>query len=86
MSKATTDQLDALHGELAKTLRDEIKRMSSAGEDKKGLASLMSVARQFLKDNNVETVPLPGSPLGSLADDLPFMGGDDMPSEDHPLQ
>lgn len=84
MSKATLDTLDALHGQLANALADEIKNMTKTGADRKGLAALMNVARQFLKDNNVEALMVPGSPIAGLADSLPYPGGDsDLPPEDY---
>lgn len=94
MSKATVKDLDALHSQLAKALADEITSMTKVEKDadgqpipkdKKGLASLMNVARQFLKDNGVEALVAPGSALGNLAASLPFPGGEDMPPEDYPL-
>jgi hypothetical protein len=54
MSKAPREQLDSLHELLAHTLSSEIKQARDA-EDKKGeFASLLNVARQFLKYNGVE--------------------------------
>ena len=35
-------------------------------------ASDMNVARQFLKDNNIDAIPVDNSPLKSLMDELPF--------------
>lgn len=64
MSKASTEKLEALHGELASTLQTAI---SSSDPTDKGFASLLNVARQFLKDNGIEAVTVPGSPMGKLA-------------------
>lgn len=65
MSKATQDILDALHGQLAKTLTDKIKNGEATAAD-------LNVARQFLKDNGVDAVPREASPLAELAAALPF--------------
>jgi hypothetical protein len=63
--KASHDELNSLHAIVAKEL---IKRMKS-GE---ATASELSVAIKFLKDNGVEQAALPGSPIASLVDSLPF--------------
>jgi hypothetical protein len=63
--KASTNALEALHGALAKTLADKIKSGEATAAD-------MAVARQFLKDNGVDAIPTKGSPLGELAESLPF--------------
>lgn len=68
MSKATSDSLDALHGALAKALADGIKKGDS---EQKGYASLLNVARQFLKDNHIESIPTKDNPLGNLMQQLP---------------
>lgn len=60
MSKATQDAMEQLHGTLAKTLADAVKdgvtRVSKDGEvvTETCPASILSVARQFLKDNRIE--------------------------------
>lgn len=64
MSKASTEKLEALHGELAKTLQTAI---SASDPTDKGFASLLNVARQFLKDNGIEAAAVPGSTIGGLA-------------------
>jgi hypothetical protein len=71
MSKATEDQLDALHGELAAQLASKIRSGEATAAD-------MAVARQFLKDNGIQSLPTPKSPLGELADSLPFADPDDI--------
>lgn len=63
--KASTNELDELHGTVAKKLKEAIDEM---GSDTKGLASVLNVARQFLKDNNIEAAAVPGSPVGALAE------------------
>jgi peptide subunit release factor 1 (eRF1) len=69
---ASKESLETLHSAIATKLTDAIEKMD-AGE--KGLAALLNVARQFVKDNGIEAVPAPNSPLGTLADklkDYPF--------------
>ncbi len=64
MSKADNEKLEKLHGDLATKLSDAIEDMACTD---KGYASLLNVARQFLKDNHIEAIPASGSPLGDLA-------------------
>lgn len=73
MAKTSSKEMDALHGQLATVLKDSIKELS-ASEEKKGLAALLNVARQFLKDNEVTALAVPNSPVQNLADSLPFVG------------
>ena len=35
-------------------------------------SSDLNIARQFLRDNNIDCVPVEGSPLQNLVDELPF--------------
>lgn len=68
MSKKRTASIDALgdlHNELAKTLKEAV---GIRDEDGKPIAAILNVARQFLKDNGIESTAAPGSPLGDLAD------------------
>jgi hypothetical protein len=44
------EDMDVLHRELSKFLRDELKKARTA-EDPKGKAALANVIRQFLNDN-----------------------------------
>jgi hypothetical protein len=53
-----------LHEKLATDLLERIK-------DGKATASDLSVARQFLKDNNVSGVPAENTPIRNLAEELP---------------
>ena len=69
MSKATQTALEALHGALAKDLTRRIK-------DGEATAADLSVARQFLKDNNIDSIAKPDNPLGNLAAALPFPGSE----------
>ena len=62
--------LDELHVELAQTLLDIVK----SGEAK---SSHLNVARQFLKDNGIEGLPVDNSPLQELVDELPFTENED---------
>ena len=63
--------LDTLHTELAQTLLDKVR----SGDAK---ASDLNVARQFLKDNGIEGLPLDNSPLKELVDELPFERAEDI--------
>lgn len=62
--------LSELHEKLANTLLQKVK----SGEV---TAAELNVARQFLKDNNVDAIPKEGSPLQQLTDSLPFTGDED---------
>lgn len=70
--KASVELLDDLHGALASTLLKRIKEGTATAAD-------LNVARAMLKDNNVEQAAVPGSPIRSLADSLPFAGPDSYP-------
>jgi len=59
------NKLKELHSELAKVLLQKVR-------DPEVKASDLNVARQFLKDNGIEALPVDGSPLKSLLDELPF--------------
>ena len=64
MSKAKP--LETLHAELAKVLLKRVKAGDATAAD-------LSVARQFLKDNNIEVSNLSrAKPLRELAAALPF--------------
>lgn len=63
--KAAQEQLENLHGALAQALADKIK----SGEC---TAAELAVARQFLKDNGIDSIPTQGNPLGNLKNILPF--------------
>ncbi|GGD98191.1 hypothetical protein [Rhizobium anhuiense] len=65
--------LSKLHAEMAQKLLDKVR----SGEV---TAAELNVARQFLKDNNIDSVPKEGSPVANLANELPFTGDDDRPS------
>ena len=57
--------LKELHGVLAEQLFKRVK-------DPEAKASDLNVARQFLKDNGIEAIPVDNSPLKALVDELPF--------------
>ncbi len=83
MSRASKEALDTLHIQIAQVLKDGISELANA-EDKKGLAGLMNVARQFLKDNNVTAIATPNSPIANLAEGLPFLG-DEFSEDESPV-
>ena len=56
--------LKTIHYELAKDILDLIK----SGEAKAGD---LNVARQFLKDNGIECIPVENSPMTELMNNLP---------------
>ena len=57
--------LKELHYVLAEKLLERVK-------DPEVKASDLNVARQFLKDNCIEAIPVDNSPLKALVDELPF--------------
>ena len=60
-----TKKLTELHNLLAEKLLDKVKDPDCKSAD-------LNVARQFLKDNNIDAVPVDGSPLEKLIEELPF--------------
>ena len=56
--------LKTIHYELAKHILDLIK----SGEAKAGA---LNVARQFLKDNGIECIPVENNPMEDLMNNLP---------------
>lgn len=62
---ATKDMLDSLHRAVCEDLMAKIK----SGEAK---AADLAAAIKFLKDNGIEAIPVEGSPLSNLVDNLPF--------------
>lgn len=71
--KTLSDIHEALAKELLKRVKDGEDEVVD-GEIVKVSAkpATLNVVRQFLKDNGVEARPAAGSPLGKLADSLPF--------------
>jgi len=66
---ASKESLEDLHTKLATVLAEGITQRD---EDGKLNASLINVARQFLKDNGIEAKAVPGTPLGVLKEAFPF--------------
>lgn len=69
--------LEDLHNKLATTLSEALEGLDPS---EKGTAAILNVARQFLKDNNVEAAPREGQPLGALANkvaEFPFNPAED---------
>ena len=60
-----SDKLKELHDVLTQQLLDRVKSENAKASD-------LNVARQFLKDNGIEALPVDNSPLKSLVDELPF--------------
>tara|TARA_R100001460_G_scaffold108272_2_gene158911 strand:- start:355 stop:579 length:225 start_codon:yes stop_codon:yes gene_type:complete len=58
-------KLKELHDVLTQQLLDRVKSKDAKASD-------LNVARQFLKDNGIEALPVDNSPLKSLVDELPF--------------
>ena len=61
----SNDKLRELHAILAEKLLEKIKDPDAKSAD-------LNVARQFLKDNNIDAVPTEDSPLQKLIEELPF--------------
>lgn len=68
--KATIATLEELHNAVAKELLKRIKSAEAKPAD-------FAAAIKFLKDNGIEAIAAPGTPLGNLAADLPFPTEDD---------
>jgi|TARA_R110000803_G_scaffold69901_1_gene132527 hypothetical protein len=60
-----TQKLTELHSLLAEKLLEKVQDPDCKSAD-------LNVARQFLKDNNIDAVPVQGSPLDKLLEELPF--------------
>lgn len=80
MNKADERALSGLHGKLAEILQEAISQ--DYGIDDQGVkvpppAAILNVARQFLKDNKIEAIAAPGTPLHDLAD-LPVFEDDNI--------
>jgi len=72
MKRASIDAIGVIHGKLAKVFTEALDTIDP---HEKGAAALFNVIRQFVKDNGVDALPAPGSPLGDLADkvaEFPF--------------
>lgn len=66
------DILSDLHAELATQLLEQVQ----AGDT---TASILNVARQFLKDNGIDGIPTQGNPLENLIHALPDFDEDELP-------
>lgn len=80
-AKASPEVICALHDQIATALTDAIKvfQKEETPEGLKGLAALVNVARQFVKDNEDSLVASRTKPVQNLASVLPFPGN--MPGE-----
>ena len=58
-------KLKELHAVLAEKLLEKVKDPDAKSSD-------LNVARQFLRDNGIDAVPVEGSPLQKLDEELPF--------------
>ncbi len=61
--------LSKLMNQIHEALAEELLSRVKSGE---ATASDLSVVRQFLKDNGIDSVPKKGSPLERLSQNLPF--------------
>jgi hypothetical protein len=79
INKADEKELGTLHGTLAKILRESLEQeyLSDSGERLPPPAAILSVARQFLKDNKIEGISVKGSALHDLSD-LPIFEDDNV--------
>lgn len=73
MSKATDELLSALHGAMAEAMAKKL-------EDGTATASDLSVIRQFLKDNGINSDPGTDPNTRTLSDMLPDDLDGDMPT------
>ena len=69
-------RLDAIMSDLHAELATQLLEQVQAGET---TASILNVARQFLKDNGIDGVPTQGNPLDSLIHALPDFDEDELP-------
>ena len=74
MTTTKREQLEKLQVLLADTYKDSIEEMRESGDYN---AALLNGARQLLKDNDVVSLSEQGSPLGNLAEVLPFDDDDE---------
>lgn len=84
----TKAKLQSLHDTLAGVLLDAITEGVPVKDDETGKvhkasasAAILNVARQFLKDNQIEAIPVKGTNFGNLATVLPFSSLDDLADE-----
>ena len=60
----SADMMDLLHKKLAENLLLRV-------QDPEAKSSDLNIARQFLKDNGIDALPVEGSPLSDLVATLP---------------
>lgn len=80
MNKADEKSLAGLHGKLAEVLSEALNQEyldPDTGQKLPPPAAILNVARQFLKDNKIESIAAEGSPLHNLAD-LPVFEDDNV--------
>lgn len=79
MNKADEVIMDSLHGTLANVLKEALQGTvdPETGIKLPPQAAILSVARQFLKDNGIDAVAKKGSPLSELAN-LPVFDDDNV--------
>jgi|TARA_R100000482_G_scaffold27361_1_gene8489 hypothetical protein len=63
------EQLEKLQVQVTETYSSAISEMNDTGEYN---AAILNGARQLLKDNDIISLTEQGTPLGKLADLLPF--------------
>jgi hypothetical protein len=63
--RASREALEDLHGAIATALADKIRTGDATAAD-------LAVARQFLKDNGIDSIAASNNPLGNLVKSLPF--------------
>lgn len=80
---ASKEVVEGLHAALAKAfqniLDEGIKALDADGNPVTvtAPANYLNVIRQFIKDNDVQALALPGSAMGNLVTKLPFAGTED---------
>lgn len=70
--------MEALHAKLCEVIAEAIQDSTDAdGNIVKPSASMINVARQFLKDNGIDSVATTGSPLDKVRENLPDFSDDE---------
>lgn len=72
----SNNKLEAIMADLHQELANQLLTEVQSGETS---ASILNVARQFLKDNGVDGVPTQGNPLDNLIHALPDFNEDELP-------
>jgi len=73
---SNSKRLDQIMSELHEELANQLLETVMAGDT---TASILNVARQFLKDNGIDGVPTQGNPLDNLIHALPDFDEDELP-------